>query len=268
VDSAPSVPGKVEKEPTLLKLLNGDLVTYTELERLFGTFDEYEGAFEEFVKYHRFNKGDTAIVKFEVDPTVKAILDLKNKVVTIDGFEVFKKTGTLAAFFYYKVKETEGGRAIPIPARNLWRSEAEYEEGIRARATVVQEKRELNEAYAAANMEERQRETFLAVHTSPEIVGQTQFQLNQRVRIEGVPTTVEGHADLNGQRGFIAGNEIKKAGGRSILIYFVTLETGPLVGQTKRIPYNKLIRVDAGGKRKVKTSKRRKQRKQTRKASK
>ena len=271
-DSAPPYT-TVEKVSTLQTLLDGGQVTYRDFERMFGTFEQWEGAFEEFVSFHRFNENDKAIVKYEVEPTQNIFKQLNNKTVTITGFRVFRPRfqGSLE-YFYYTVKEKPDSREIPIPARNLWHSPEQYREGMAMRERVRQEKTNINAAIARIEGEQQRQTEHLKILASSEVPSQTRFALNQRVRIIDMP---EGHTDKNGLIGFIVSAKIQaltpNAAGKvkSILVYRVKIETdGPYYNREFNIRYYNLEAIREGGKRRAKTSKKRSKRKQTRRVSK
>lgn len=261
-----TTPPSRDKNPTLTTLLAGGQITYKELEQLFGSVEDYEGAFEEFVKYHRFDKGDKAIVKFRVPQTIAKIAALENKEVIINSFQSIAPKAVSGSAFYYNIKETADGEVLPVPARNLWKSAEDYAEVTATRETIKTEKTILNEAYAKAAQERNEQAEFNSVMVSSEIPYDIpRLKYRQEVKISGIKEP--GPVELNDTKGFIIGATIKMTKSGNILVYTILMSTGPNTGEEKRFPYFNVVSLSSGGRHKSKTYKKR-QNKKTRQASK
>jgi len=248
------------QNPTLVTLLNGQPITYKQLEQLFGTIEQYEGAFEEFIKYHRFDKGETATVIFEGEPH-SSVKHLDGATVIIDSVEA-RVMANGGKSLFYRVKQEGAEKALPIFNRYLWKNLEDYAKAIEEREDIVTSKTRINTAYAEAEARERAEEEFDRNITHFVGLGKIVniFKMGDTVKIEGI---AQGPTHFNGLIGIIIGNDIKLSGTTEVLRYKVNITSaGQYYNVQQSFPHDKLRKVTAGGaRRKSRRSKKSKQRK-------
>lgn len=247
------------QQPTIQTLLSGQPVTYRQLEQLFGDIEQYEGAFEEFIKYHRFDKGDEAIAMFDIDPP-QALKHLNGNKVVIDSVVATSK-GAAGRALYYKVKDTSTGKTVPIFNRFLWKSLEDYANAIEEREDIVTSKKLLNTAYAEEEAKEKAEEEFDKNILHFVAVGKIVniFKMGDTVKIGGI--SAPGPIHFNDLKGIIVGNDIKQTTTSEVLRYKVSIiSPGQYYSKEQAFPHNSLTKVTAGGKHKTRHSKKSKQR--------
>ena len=228
-----------KQNPIVQTLINGQPVTYRQVEQLFGDIEQYEGAFEEFIKYHRFDKGDEVIV---MDPP-DSLKHLNGQLVIIDSVQAIAG-GPGGRALYYKVREPGSEKSIPIFNRLLWKSLEDYVNAVEERGTIQSEKKEMNNAIkqmAEKESREKQFETTL-LHFTGYGKAINQFKIGDTVKVVGI--TAAKAIDQNGLLGIVVGNDFvtSKVTGEDTLRYEVSIiSPGPFQHQTKLYPHFNLI---------------------------
>ncbi len=262
--------------PILAALLRGESITYKNLEQLFGNTEMWEGAFEDFVKYHRFDTGDKALVI--IDETVAAppsasIKALDGKEVIIDSVVAVSGAGG-NAIYYNVFEESEPGKKLNVFNRFLWKNLEEFTQAIEAREERATKKVEINAAIATMQAEQAQRKKNIAdfnsaiLHFTAYGKPVRDFKFGSVVKIFGLT----GRPHFNDLIGVVVGNEVKKVKGEDRLLYKVRIiSKGTYENKEDMFLDTNLILVSGGGSRRYKQSRKsyRKRRRQTkRRASK
>jgi hypothetical protein len=246
-----------QKHAVLTELLKGETVTHKQLEQLFGNIEEWEGAFEEFIKYHRFDKGDEAFIIFEATPA-PAVAHLDNKKVIIQSVMTTTK-GTGGNALYYKVSDpsSSDGKIYSIFNRILWKSAADREQALEERTTMTQEKKKINNLIKKGENSGKQQE-FAKVIRQFTDYGKAinEFKLGDTVEIDGI----QKRPELNKQKGYIDGASTTPTGN---LLYHVVISSTDkgLQGTTHSILHTNLTKVTMGGRRKTRRIKSKKSKK-------